>query len=373
MDIEKIRKLSKKATEAGELVKAVTAFKNKLKDKEQMYDTTMSEHFKTLREPLIEQQKKTDEIQDRVIEQLQKNQLALTSGIQDIMTLNRELPQIMPGEEGAVGGVEEGEKDPKEPPVFIEPDAEKFWDDNLYKIIQEQNLKTSKELYQLSYDELQEYEKKATGLKIHMENQFKGPQKNKNMKQLKKNLESSKIFENTVHNIMEAKRHTKTTQKGKGLKQPKRHAYKIQDGQYGGLVIDLPKLFNEMKLNVFRGGKLLYEADADKSLINLLTKRFNPKTKYSMNAVRIFNDLNTLANLPKHRSSGKSRMVGSSVTYYNDPQNLVERMNILIGSIQAGNNSAVVKNDLSQINDELLRINAIDRSLHERFYQKYLK
>ena len=77
--------------------------------------------------------------------------------------------------------------------------------------------------------------------------------------------------------------------------------------------------------------------------------------------------------MPKHRSSGKSRMVGSSVTYYKDPQNLVERMNILIGSIQAGNNSPVIKNDLSQINDELLRINAIDQSLHERFYQKYLK
>ena len=57
MDIEKIRKLSKKASEAGELVKAVTAFKNELKDKEHMHDVTMSEHFKTLREPLIEQQK----------------------------------------------------------------------------------------------------------------------------------------------------------------------------------------------------------------------------------------------------------------------------------------------------------------------------
>ena len=56
------------------------------------------------------------------------------------------------------------------------------------------------------------------------------------------------------------------------------------------------------------------------SLINLLTKRFTPKTKYSMNAVRIFNDLNTLGNMPKHRSSGKSRMVGSSVMYYDDPR-----------------------------------------------------
>ena len=127
-----------------------------------------------------------------------------------------------------------------------------------------------------------------------------------------------------------------------------------------------------MKLNVFRGGKLVYQSGADKSLINLLTKRFNPKTKYSINAVRIFNDLNTLANMPRHRSSGKSRMVGSSVTYYNNPNELVDRMKILIGSVTAGNNSPVLRNDLSQINDDLLRINAIDRSLHEKFYRKYL-
>ena len=58
MDIEKIRKLSKNATEAGKLVKAVTAFKNELKDKEQMRDVVMSDHFKTLREPIIEQPEK---------------------------------------------------------------------------------------------------------------------------------------------------------------------------------------------------------------------------------------------------------------------------------------------------------------------------
>ena len=63
-----------------------------------MHDVVMSDHFKTLREPIIEQQKKTDEKQDKVIEQLQKNQKALTSVIQDIMTLNRELPQIAPEE-----------------------------------------------------------------------------------------------------------------------------------------------------------------------------------------------------------------------------------------------------------------------------------
>ena len=363
MDIAKLKILSKKASEAGELVRAVTAFKNELKDKEHMHDVTMSEHFKTLREPLIEQQKKTDEKQDKVIEQLQKNQLALTSGIQAL----RELPQPedAPRESQQITS---GDEEWDDPPEYLEPNVEEFWDDNLRKLVEKNKLKTTNELFQLSLDELKEYQKHAEKFQSWAGNQLKGSQKNKDMDQLNKNVESAKIYANTVRNILEVKRHA--PKKGSG--QPKRHAYKIQDGSYGGLVIDLPKLMNEMKIDVFRGGKLLYSADADKSLIDLITKRFNPKTKYSINAVKIFNDLNTLANLPKHRSSGKTRMVGSSVTYYNDPNQLADRMKILVGSIAAGNNSPLNINDLSQINDELLRIGAIDGSLHEKFFKKYL-
>ena len=72
--------------------------------------------------------------------------------------------------------------------------------------------------------------------------------------------------------------------------------------------------------------------------------------------------------MPKHKSSAKSQMVGSSVFHYNSPEPLTDRMKILIGSLAAGNNSPVLRNDLSQINDELLKIGAIDKKLHEKFY-----
>ena len=372
MDIEKIRKLSKKASEAGELVKAVTAFKNELKDKEQMHDITMSEHFKTLREPLIEQQKKTDEKQDKVIEQLQKNQLALTSGIQDIMTLNRELPQLKPEDFGG----------PKELPAPEEKvliaDINKKFNEEDFEFFEKHNLIPPTDLLKLTSKELTDYEEgiKQKNKKITTDLAALRRTKIKDVSQETKEKESEQItmkkYAKVIEHLLISHSYLPTPKKGQGLKQPKRHAYKIQDGQYGGLVIDLPRLYNEMKLNVYRGGKLLYSADADKSLINLITKRFNPKTKYSINAVKIFNDLNTLSNIPKHRSSGKSRMVGSSVTYYNDPNELADRMKILVGSIAAGNNSPLIRNDLSQINDELLRINAIDSSLHEKFFKKIL-
>ena len=365
MDIEKLKILSKKASEAGELVKAVTAFKNELKDKEHMHDVTMSDHFKTLREPLIEQQKKTDEKQDKVIEQLQKNQLALTSGLEDIMTLNRELPQLKP--EGA----------PRELPApeQLMANMDKKFNEEEKATLNKNDLMAPSQLLELNVDQLKEYKKKVEKISKKYGQKKIGPKKriNKNdpeIQVLTKEKETINSYGETVRDVINFQTHYSTPQKGRG--QPKRNAYKIQDGSYGGLVIDLPRLFNEMKIDVFRGGKLLYSADADKSLINLITKRFNPKTKYSINAVKIFNDLNTLANLPKHRSSGKTRMVGSSVTYYNDPNQLADRMKVLIGSMAAGNNSPLNINDLSQINDELLRIGAIDSSLHEKFFKKYL-
>ena len=95
MDIEKLKRFADNESIQYQIAKAVTAVKNEVKDKEQTRDISMSDYFKTLREPLLEQQKKkTDKKQDKVIAQLRKNQLALTEGIQDIVTLNKELPGI---------------------------------------------------------------------------------------------------------------------------------------------------------------------------------------------------------------------------------------------------------------------------------------
>ena len=65
-------------------------------------------------------------------------------------------------------------------------------------------------------------------------------------------------------------------------------------------------------------------------------------------------------------------MVGLTVVYYNEPKQLADRMKILIGSMAAGNNSPVSKNDLSQINDEMLKIGAIDKTMHKKLYKKYI-
>ena len=401
MDLEKIKRFANSEFESWKIAKAVTEIKNEIKDAEQGRDVVMSDVFKTLRDPLIEQQKKTDAKQDAVIEQLRENQLALTGGFKDlvesnrdVLTLQQELP--FPGGMEALPFPPTSPKSqlpdpkkaeaatafPKKAPTY---DLNKPYSKDELGFLRSKELPSPNGLVKLTKEERIELRQNVIDLRNAYSNQIGG------IKRIKKpepgdlrtmsNLEGHRDLLNkyieTISMVAHSTQYkTGTGAQGAGIrkyKQPKRNAYKIKDSSFGTLSVDVPKLKNEMKLNVFRGGKLIYRADADKSLVDLLTKRFNPRSSYSLNAVKIFNDLNLLANLPRHPSSGKSKLLGSGVVFYKDPKELAERMKILVGSMAAGNNSPVIKNDLSMINDEFLKIGAITPTTHEKFYKKYIK
>ena len=385
MDLEKIRRFANSEFESWKIAKAVTEVKNEIKDAEQGRDVVMSDVFKTLRDPLIEQQKKTDAKQDAVIEQLRENQLALTGGLKDlvesnrdILTLQQELPQIETPveEESGVTQANVENRFDKDDKIILKnfklpkPSELMGMTDGRLEVIKGESLA-----------HLKEVTNKISGKKRHMTALKKKavtiPQKDHDdLESFTREKKSLSTYANAIDDVLNLRKYYMKPKQGSGIrkyKQPKRNAYKISDSSFGNLSVDVPKLKNEMKLNVFRGGTIVYHADADKSLVDLLTKRFNPKRSYSLNAVKIFNDLNLLANLPKHPSSGKSKLLGSGVVYYNDPNELAERMKILVGAIAAGNNSPVIKNDLSMINDEFLKIGAIDQTIHEKFYKKYIK
>ena len=70
------------------------------------------------------------------------------------------------------------------------------------------------------------------------------------------------------------------------------------------------------------------------------------------------NDLNLLGRPAKSRQSKKFK-------FYSSPEDLSNRLKVIIGSLNAGNNNPVLKNDISMINDKLLRIDATAVSLPE--------
>ena len=63
--------------------------------------------------------------------------------------------------------------------------------------------------------------------------------------------------------------------------QKKRNAYKIDPVRhiYGGLVIDLPKLYSLLKVIAYKDGQKVYDKQVDFDTLDLLTKRFNSNQK----------------------------------------------------------------------------------------------
>ncbi|XP_073236066.1 uncharacterized protein [Porites lutea] len=142
----------------------------------------------------------------------------------------------------------------------------------------------------------------------------------------------------------------KTLKVGQGIyTQKKRNAYKINPntGVYGDVTIDVPKLYGQLKLIAHKDGKKVYDKQVDFDTLDLLTKRFNSKKKYLPLSKMVFDDLKRISDIPIHRTSNKYKKIGAGVVYYNNPADLLDRLELLGGSILAGNNG--VKNEFSKI------------------------
>ena len=121
-----------------------------------------------------------------------------------------------------------------------------------------------------------------------------------------------------------------------------------------------------------KNGQKVYDKQADFDTLDLLTKRFNSKKKYSKLARSVFNDLNRLSEIPIHRTSKKYSKLGSGVVYYSNPQDLLSRLELLGGSISAGNNSNDVREEFVNIVHMLNKLNVINNKQMNDLMKEYL-
>ena len=243
MDLEKIKRFADSEFESWKIAKAVTEVKNEIKDAEQGRDVVMSDVFKTLRDPLIEQQKKTDAKQDAVIDQLKANQLALTGGLKDLVESNRDVLTLQ--QELPFPGIEEP---PKEKPLIAEPNN-LFGEDEL-KFIKDEGLIEPNELLKLEKGKLIFLEnnvkarRNALSSEIGAFKRKKDPKKSDFMEN-QSNLEVRDILNRYLQTIEKVSDVPLYTKKGSGIrkyKQPKRNAYKISDSSFGNLSVDVSQI-----------------------------------------------------------------------------------------------------------------------------------
>lgn len=384
-----MKKLLSSGIEAENKVKEVReVIKSYKTQKQDMYDDTAEilkpsiEIQKKVKETIDEKQNKlikklqenketVDRKQDEVIRQLQENQIEFNNSISN---MSETMSDIM-SQQGSVSGVkswlsdlpseitpmdiieeedsdEEGVEEVEKPKSLLDPGATEIikkygFDPTLQNI--------------LSENELKKLISSTTG---------KQNSKNAIIKNLAK--KESKALSDYLKLVKARK--LGITQKASGIyTQPKRNAYKIsQRGQYGGLVIDLPKLYGHLNVVAHKNGQKVYDKQADFDTLDLLTKGFNSKKKYSELARSVFNDLNRLSEIPIHRTSKKYSKLGSGVVYYNNPQDLLSRLELLGGSMSAGNDSSDVREEFTNIVHLLNKLNVINNKQMNDLLKEYL-
>ena len=391
MDIEQIQKLINNKIEAGNKVKEVRkAIKTYKTQKQDMYDdtteilkpsikvqkelkNTIDEKQNKLIEKLQENKETVDKKQDEVIEQLRENQVELIRSVDvlsDIMSKQGSVSGVKKWVDDlssdfdpldAIGeeDVDEVEVEPKEKP---EEEPKSLFNAVDKEIIKKYGLDpTLKNIP--TKQEIKNKISSATG---------KMNSKNTIVKNLAK--KESEVLIRYRKEVNKSREGIERTAEGiRRYNQPKRNAYKIsQKGQYGGLVIDLPKLQGHLKVVAHKNGQKVYDKQADFDTLDLLTKRFNSKKNYSELARSVFSDLNRLSKIPIHRTSKKYSKLGSGVVYYNNPQDLLSRLELLGGSMSAGNNSSDVREEFVKIVHRLNKLNVIDNKQVNDLIKEYL-
>ena len=292
MDIERMKKLLSSGIEAENKVKAVREVIKTFKtQKQDIYDdtaeilkpsievqkkvkATIDEKQNKLIEKLQENKETVDRKQDEVIQQLKNNQVDLSKSIDT-------LSDIM-SQQGSVSGVESWLQDQPSDfdPLDIIGEEEEGEEEEPKSLM---NSGETEIIKKYGFDptlqnipEESEVKKKISGTSGKMNS------KNPIIKKIAKT--ESKALSEYLKLVKARKIGKKQTASGI-YTQPKRNAYKIsQKGQYGGLVIDLPKLYGHLKVVAHKNGQKVYDKQADFDTLDLLTKRFNSKKKYSQNS-----------------------------------------------------------------------------------------
>ena len=406
MDIERMKKLLNSKIEVGKKVNEVReVVKNYNKEKQDMYDYTeklfkpsikaqkdIKKAIDDKQDELINQIQINDELanmkqnqviaklqqnnnkQDEIITNIQENQKVLTKGLSDLIEpyqreiiFRDELPK----------SIEDGEVEPSTSKMksnidsgFSSEEMIKLMNRNLPppSIILNSHLDNTINLNQF-LKEIGEMTKELGRKKGQLSKQ-KSKTKNKEaISDLSDEIALLQKYRKRINIIEEG---AKTV--GTGIyTQKKRNAYKIsQNGQYGGLVIDLPKLYGHLKVVAHKNGQKVYDKQADFDTLDLLTKRFNSKKKYSELARSVFNDLNRLSEIPIHRTSKRYSKLGSGVVYYNNPQDLLSRLELLGGSMSAGNDSNDIREEFVNIAHMLNKLKVINNKQMNDIMKNYL-
>ena len=276
------------------------------------------EQFKPIVDEVKQVKETIDEKQDRLIKKLDENQKALTEDLSFLKEL--ETFESPPDSPSALEGPapRRGSPEAHRAPLLKVPDPHTGFDQKELDYIKTIGFPTPNYAFSKMLegdfdvdklgDDVNDRIKRAKHVKAGLS---KNKVKNKDqIEDLDRQVKTLNKYIDRI-NLLAGGEKILITQKGKGVApsrryaQKKRNAYKIEGGAFGGLLINPLRLLKEMVVEARNPttGAVVFERQGDKGLVDLLTKRFNPKEtihrklcKYLMISVssRIFLFINRL-------------------------------------------------------------------------------
>ena len=383
MDLEETKKIIRNKITADEAAREVRSHIKSYIDQKQNVREGFTETFK----PLIETSEKVktsiDTQQNELIKQLQDNQLALTegldknrlaitSGFDKMDEVKKWDLQQLPGYEATLDAIEEPEKEDE-----AEVIKEKI------KIIDariNQEIDSSDELVDLANKAKEEG-------KIELKDYYLGRTKEKvyNIRELEK--ERKRLQEILGEESEETVGKPKITTVTYGKEQMDKYLSNKETVDllkfYG---LKLPSKYKDKSLEEFQEafdkglnatanykksikGVAKYEKDSNTGMVLAFPKAGENAREKTKELIKEHNILQIFINNMREIRNYK-QLTGTGIIHFNNPQQLVDRLELLAGSIFAGNNG--VKQEFSQIAHLLYQLNVITKKTLNDLLKKYI-
>ena len=399
MNVEKYRKQVEERLKADRAMKEIGKVLQEYDDQRQDLRIERAEIFQPITTHVEEVKKSIDDRQDKLLEKITENQNTLATAIIGMAPTPTASAPLLPIEGFASSKFTEtlGTSSPK----YYTGDIDKNFTPEEIQRLTDYQLPPPTQVMKSVMDkvlDLKEYDKSLAKQlqdlgrkKGHLSKSKKSKEENAlAIDDLTSDIKLIQKYKSRIKLLYDGQPLLSPSFTGSGArkyKQSKRNAYKIDSdsGQYGGLMINVPRLMNEMVVEAVKGGSIVYERPADKSFINLLTKKYkSTPNAYSSRAIQIFQDLTKLANIPKQRPSGKKKLLqlrdhevppshrGGQI-YYTSPEDLMKRLTLLTGTRFAGNTNLELRNEISEILDHLLKNEIITKKQYDDYIKKHMK
>ena len=129
-----------------------------------------------------------------------------------------------------------------------------------------------------------------------------------------------------------------------------------------------------MKTNQLKGFKASFTKKWKKGEITEERKQWqHRRADRGFQALKEYKNYLTKQKRTLQGSGIKKRKGGGAVRFFSNPKELLQKLEVIIGSILAGNTNVGIRNTGVGILDLLLKDGAINRSQHEKLFRKYFK